>query len=85
MNTTFLLMAEFETATIALSDVAERYFGMKPATAEVKASRGQFPVPTFRANDSQKAPRMIHIQDLAEHLDLQRKKGKDLFESMKSN
>ena len=85
MNTVFLLMAEFETSTISLSDVAERYFGMKPSTAEIKAARGQFPIPTFRVSDSQKAPRMIHIQDLAEHIDLQRKKGKDLFESMKSS
>ena len=84
MNTMFLLMAEFQTATIALSDVAERYFGMKPSTAENKAAIGQFPVPTFRASDSQKSPRMIHIQDLADHLDRQRKKGKDLFESMQS-
>lgn len=83
MNTVFLLMAEFQTATIALADVSERYFGMKPATAEKKAVLGQFPVPTFRANDSQKAPRMMHIQDLADHLDEQRRKGRDLFESMK--
>ena len=84
MNTTFLLLAEFDTATIALSDVAERYFGMKPSIAENKAAIGQFPVPTFRASDSQKAPRLIHIQDLAEHLDKQRQKGIDLFQSMQS-
>jgi hypothetical protein len=84
MNTAFLLMAEFETATISLSDVAERYFGMKPSTAESKAAIGQFPLPTFRASDSQKSPRMIHIQDLADHLDRQRQKGKELFESMQS-
>lgn len=82
MNTVFLLLAEFNTATIALSEVSERYFGMKPSTAENKAGLGQFPVPTFRASESQKAPRMIHIQDLADHLDSQRKKGIETFRSM---
>jgi hypothetical protein len=32
----FLLMAEFETSTIPLSVIAERYLGMRPATADKK-------------------------------------------------
>ncbi|WP_082300983.1 pyocin activator PrtN family protein [Photorhabdus luminescens] len=80
MNTTFLLMAEFETATIPLSDIAERYLGMKPATAEQKASLGLLPLPTFRCNDSQKSPRMVHVSDLAELIDKKRKESKDEME-----
>ncbi|WP_151994676.1 pyocin activator PrtN family protein [Buttiauxella massiliensis] len=82
MNTVFLLLAEFGTPTIPLADVCEKYFGLKPATAEKKASMGEFAVPTFRASDSQKAPRMIHIQDLADHLESQRQKGIDFFKLM---
>lgn len=85
MNTVFLLLAEFGTPTIPLADVSEKYFGMKASTAEKKALLGDFPVVTFRASESQKAPRMIHIQDLADHLDLQRKKGQELFEQLKAN
>lgn len=82
MNTMFLLMAEFNSATVALSDISEKYFGMKPATAEKKALLGELPIPTFRAAESQKAPRMVHIQDLADHLDKQREKGRELHQSL---
>ncbi|WP_446470595.1 pyocin activator PrtN family protein [Xenorhabdus stockiae] len=77
MNTVFLLMAEFETATIPLADIAERYLGMKPATAEQKASLGLLSLPTFRCNDSQKSPRMVHVGDLADLIDRKRKESKD--------
>lgn len=82
MNTIFLLMAEFETASIPLSDVCEKYFGMKPATADKKAALGQLPIPTFRAGESQKAPRMIHIQDLADYIEKQRAAGIQVFRQM---
>ncbi|ANJ99074.1 MULTISPECIES: pyocin activator PrtN family protein [Serratia] len=85
MNTMFLLMAEFNTASIPLADVCEKYFGMKSATADKKATMGQLPVPTFRAGESQKAPRMIHIQDLAEYIDKQREQGKEYFKLMQHN
>ncbi|AUX95468.1 pyocin activator protein PrtN [Mixta gaviniae] len=63
--------------------MCEKYFGMKPATAEKKAWLNQLPVPTFRAGESQKAPRMIHIADLAEYIDKQRKESKEQFELLK--
>ncbi|MBG6248354.1 MULTISPECIES: pyocin activator PrtN family protein [Symbiopectobacterium] len=75
MNTMFLLMAEFNTATIPLSDIAERYLGMKPVTADGKAGAGKLPIPTFRIGDSQKAPRMVHVKDLADFIDKRRKEA----------
>ncbi|WP_342747498.1 pyocin activator PrtN family protein [Mixta gaviniae] len=66
-----------------LTQMCEKYFGMKPATAEKKAWLNQLPVPTFRAGESQKAPRMIHIADLAEYIDKQRKESKEQFELLK--
>ncbi|MCU1787712.1 pyocin activator PrtN family protein [Pectobacterium carotovorum] len=85
MNTMFLLMAEFNSATVPLADISEKYFGLKPATAEKKALIGELPIPTFRGADSQKSPRMVHIQDLANHLDKQREKGKALFQSLQAS
>ena len=79
MNTMFLLMAEYETATVPLSQVCEKYFGMKSATAERKASENRLPVPTFRTAESQKAPRMVHIADLANYIDHQREASKAVF------
>lgn len=76
MNTVFLLMAEFNTPTILLSDIAERYLGMKPATASRKADAGDLQIPSFRLNDSQKAPRIVHVSDLAEYIDKERTKAK---------
>ncbi|MBN3345035.1 pyocin activator PrtN family protein [Pectobacterium carotovorum] len=75
MNTMFLLMAEFNTATIPLADIAERYLGMKPATADRKAGAGDLPIPTFRLGDTQKAPRMVHVKDLADFIDQRRKEA----------
>lgn len=79
MNTMFLLMAEYETATVPLSQVCEKYFGMKATTAERKAADNKLPIPTFRTADSQKAPRMVHIADLANYIDHQREASKAVF------
>ena len=81
MNTMFLLMAEYETATVPLSQVCEKYFGMKSATAERKAAENKLPIPTFRTADSQKAPRMVHISDLAEFIDRQREESRAMHQA----
>ncbi|SUP77358.1 Pyocin activator protein PrtN [Yersinia frederiksenii] len=78
-------MAEFETSTIPLADIAERYFGMKPATADKKAGAGDLPVPTFRIGDSQKAPRMVHVNDLAEFIDKKRNEAKYIMRRINKN
>ncbi|MDD9340329.1 MAG: pyocin activator PrtN family protein [Providencia heimbachae] len=72
MNTMFLLMAEFETSQILLSDIAEKYLKLNPTTVERKANAGELPIPTYRLNDSQKAPRIVHVGDLAKYIDQQR-------------
>lgn len=72
MNTLFFLMAEYDTVTPALSDICEKYLGMKPRTAEDKAALGRLPIPTFRLGDSQKAPRLVHLEDLAHHIEKMR-------------
>lgn len=72
MNTLFLLMAEFETAEIPLDDLAEKYLGLSPAKARREAARQALPFPAHRGRNSQKAPWLVHAQDLAHHLDAQR-------------
>ncbi|NTZ47887.1 pyocin activator protein PrtN [Lelliottia aquatilis] len=80
MNTLYFLMAEFETVTPALADICEKYLGMKPATAEKKALLGELSLPTFRLSESQKAPRLIHLEDLASHIDKARQAGRELYD-----
>ncbi|MDR0219491.1 MAG: pyocin activator PrtN family protein [Enterobacteriaceae bacterium] len=72
MNTALLLMAEFGTSQIPLSDMAERYLKMTPGTAERKANEGKLSLPTYKLADSQKSPRIVHVNDLAEYIDKQR-------------
>lgn len=76
MNTMLLLMAEFEKVNIPLADIAEKYLGMRPSTAEQKAAEGKLPLATYRIGNTQKAPRMVHVQDLADHIDGQRMSAK---------
>ncbi|MFJ3266781.1 pyocin activator PrtN family protein [Serratia proteamaculans] len=80
MNTMFLLMAEYEKSNIPLSEIAERYLGLKPATAEQKAAEGRLPIATFRVGNTQKAPRLVHIEDLAALIDQRRKEAKEELE-----
>lgn len=80
MNTFYFLMAEYETVTPALADICEKYLGMKPATAEKKAGLGELSLPTFRVVQSQKAPRLVHLSDLAEWIDKARKEGRELLD-----
>ncbi|OCG72946.1 pyocin activator PrtN family protein [Gilliamella sp. Occ4-3] len=83
MNTVFLLMAEFNTPTIPLSQIAERYLGMKPETANKKAICGELSIPTFRLDQGQKAPRIVHIKDLADFIDMKREEAKKELDGMK--
>ena len=82
MNTRFLLLAEFETTLIPLSGIAEKYLGMKPSTAENKARTGELPFPTLRVGESQKSPRMVHVEDLAAFIDLRRKEAREEYSRM---
>lgn len=42
-----------------------------------RAAVNQLPVPTFRASESQKAPRLVHVDDLARWLDEQRARARE--------
>ncbi|SPZ22153.1 Pyocin activator protein PrtN [Providencia rettgeri] len=83
MNTVFLLMAEFETSQIPLSVVAEKFLNLTPSYADRQATLGKLPFPTYR-DDSQKAPRMVHISDLAEWIDKRRSEARKEFSKIYS-
>ena len=60
MNTTFLLMAQFNSVTLTLSQVAE-LLDKKPQTIRNRVSLGTFPRPT--------ADGVWRVQDVAAYLD----------------
>jgi hypothetical protein len=75
MKTLYLLMARFEQPAIPLSVVCEEYFGLSIHEANRAASLNRLPVPTFRVGTSQRAPRMVHVEDLATLIDRRRQEA----------
>lgn len=79
MNTVFLLMAEFETSQIPLAVVAKKFLNMTESYADKKANLGELPFPVYRDITSQKAVKMVHINDLAEWIDSARERARKEF------
>ncbi len=84
MNTAFALLARFESPTVKLEDICVEFFGMKKEKAYERAALNELPVPTFRASDSQKAPVMVHVDDLAKLLDERRTAARIEWERSKA-
>ncbi|QZA80267.1 pyocin activator PrtN family protein [Deefgea piscis] len=80
MKTAFLLMAQYERATVPLSEIAEQYLGMTVPVAQREALMNNLPIPTFRLRESNKSPLLVHIDDLAEHIDKVRATAKRAWE-----
>lgn len=68
-NTEIMLLAVHRSPLVRLEDICDRYFGIAYDTARSKAALNQLPVPTWRLIDSQKAPLMVRLSDLAAHID----------------
>lgn len=77
MNTVFMLMAEFEASQIPLSVIAKKFLNLTKAVADKQANLGELPFPVYRDTTSQKSIRMVHVSDLAEWIDRQRKTAKN--------
>ncbi len=84
MKTAFALFARFESPTVKLEDICEEFFGMGREKAYQYANVNALPVPTFRAAESQKAPRLVHIDDLAQFLDAQREAARKEWDRSKA-
>ncbi|HCR3333237.1 TPA: pyocin activator PrtN family protein [Morganella morganii] len=84
MNTTFLLMAEYETSQVPLAVVAKKFLNLTEAVADKKANLGEIPFPVYRDTTSQKSIRMVHVSDLAEWIDNQRGKVRREFFKLNS-
>lgn len=76
-KTEILLLMQFETPTIPLESICESFLSLSTATAKQRAKAGTLPVPAFRLGESQKAPWLIHAQDLAHYIDLNRDAAKN--------
>lgn len=74
MNTAFLLMAQYNGASIIPVDqICKDYFShLTPAKFLRKAADGDIELPIVKIEQSQKSARGVHLQDLADYLDERR-------------
>lgn len=82
MNTLFMLMAQHGQADIPLEVVASQYLGLGKEKACIQARTQSLPFPVFRA-ESQKAPWMVSLVDLAKWLDERREQARQDWQAIK--
>ncbi len=85
MKFNYYLMAEFNTAMIPLSDVAQKYLNMSDKLAKQKAAVQGLPFPVAKGSSSQKSGWFVFIDDLAIYLQEQHEKGRKQWEEMRNN
>ena len=71
MNTLEQLIQQHGAAMVPLDDICKKHFGCAKKKAREKARLNMLPVPTWRLIDSQRAPLMVRLADLAAHIDAQ--------------
>lgn len=80
-STYFAILAEFNSASIELEKVSQKYFGLSKTEAARKANMKQLPIPAYRCG-AQKSTWMVHAEDLANLIDTQREKANRDWEKM---
>lgn len=74
-QTLWMLMAEYHGPTAPLADCLKHLGYGTIGEANRAALDEKLPVPTFRPRNSQRAARMVHLTDLAQHIDNEREKA----------
>ena len=64
-----MLLEVHKSPALPLEDICDAYFNLNPHSARVAANAHALGVPTFRLRESNKAPFMVHLSDLAEYID----------------
>jgi hypothetical protein len=69
MTTLEMLIAHFGGTPVIPLEAAATYLGYEPETLAKKADDGDVRVPYFRLDDSQKAIRLMMLNDIANHIE----------------
>jgi hypothetical protein len=77
--TEFQLLA-IHKGPVPLDEICERYLRLSREEAMRQAALNQLPFPTFRLSPSRKAPILVHLSDLANHIDTSRESAKSAWE-----
>ena len=82
LNTTFLLLAQYNgKAIIPLEEVRRDFFSHLQKLLR-KLSLGDIALPVMRMEHSQKCAKGVHLQDLADYLDTRRQAAKEELSQM---
>ncbi len=73
--TLWMLMAEFNSPVVNLSDCLHHLDYATIGEANRAAKDGKLPVPTFTSRDSKRPIRKVHLTDLADMIDTRRERG----------
>ena len=65
---------------VPLADVCP-LLGMEPSEAQRKHNAGELPFAAFRMRDSNKAPVLVHVRELASYIDAKSLRAKDQVRS----
>ncbi|MCG7551967.1 pyocin activator PrtN family protein [Pseudoalteromonas sp. Of11M-6] len=84
MNMTFALLARFNNPVVPLKEVCKEFFGVSPKTAEQQAKAGKLPIPTFKMRESERAPTLVNVTDLAEYIQSQYDNARTEWERVQS-
>ena len=84
MNTLFMLMAAHSARPVIDDEqVRQAYFAhLTLPVFRRKLDSGEIPLPFTQMERSQKAPRMITLTDLAEYIDRQAERGRQMAAKM---
>lgn len=85
MDTFFFMSLRFKTPFVPLSEISQEFFGITAKTAEQKARAGTLEVPTFKPRNSERAPTMVKLEDLANYYDKRYAAGRAEWESVQIN
>lgn len=70
-KTETMLLAVHRSPVVPLSAICDQYFNCCIKVASNRAALNRLPVPAWKLLNSQKAPFMVRITDLAEYIDSQ--------------
>lgn len=82
--TAIMLMMQFGKPVVELDQIKEMLGYNTLGAAKDAIKTGTFPIDVFRLRDSQKAPYMVHLEDLAKHIDQQREITAEATRSIKA-
>lgn len=78
--TEFQLFVQYRDTVIPVDNICEKYLNLTPPEARRRALLNKLPFPTFRMVQSQKAPLMVKLTDLAAHIDKQHESAQESWE-----